>query len=185
MIFKTVYNSRVLFALVLGFALSGCAGTLPGGTDATNNGFYSSEENFKSWVNELEPGMPMNEVFARLGRTKEDFTRLSRSEVVSVLFGGRDSGVPVSFQNTHNVKEFLESLDGYKLDFKSTRRKHGFTSPIRIQTDEKGFAYTVNVIFKDGLLLERPLLIGGKINSNSSSTLFDFFNPGTVIDVVK
>jgi hypothetical protein len=170
---------------ILALSLSSCAGSLPGGSDSENQGFYSSEGTFKSWVGELEEGMTRAEVFARLGRTQNEFTRLSRSEIISVIFGGRDSGVPVSFQETHNIKEFLESLEGYKLEYKSINRKHGFSSPIRIQTDERGYKYLVSLIFRDGILLEKPLLVGGKVNANSSSTLFDFFNPGLVIDTVK
>ena len=123
------------FVTTVCLSLAGCAGTLPGSTDSSNKELFQSENTLKSWVAELQPGMPEAEVFARMGRLKTDFDQLARGEIVDVLFGGRNAGVPPSFQTSEDLKTFLDSLTGYQLHVKSIVRKHGLTSPIRIQTD--------------------------------------------------
>lgn len=174
-----------VFFCCAALALSSCAGTMPGGSESSNKNFYNSEKELKTWMDELQPGMTETEVFARLGRTKNDFTRLTRSEVVSVLFGGRDSGIPAIFRTDEDIKKFLESLDGYKFDYKSIKRVHGFTSPIRVQTDASGFNYTVNLVFRNGMLFEKPVLTGGKVKSSNSRTIFDYFTPGLILGAVE
>lgn len=184
MILKSMNPFILIFVMCFLF-LGACAGTLPGSTDATHKEFFQSEETLKKWIDELEIGMSEAEAFARLGRLKTDFEQLSRGEIVDILFGGRNAGVPPSFQPNENLKDFLDSLAGYRLTIKSVIRKHGFTSPIRVQTDSTGYDYTLNLVFKDGQLFEKPVLVGGKVSSKSSSTLFDFLTPGLAIDVVK
>lgn len=177
----------MFFCLAIGAAifLSGCAGTLPGGTENINKNYYESDQQLQGWMDELQPGMSQAEVFSRLGRTRPDFTHLTRSEIVSVLFGGRDSGIPAIFRTDEDIQHFLASLDGYKFEYKSIKKKLGFTSPIRIQTDASGFSYTVNLIFRNGVLYEKPILTGGKIASSSSKTLFDYLSPGLVLGSVE
>lgn len=166
----------------LSLSLSACVGTLPGGNDKINQNFYSSPETLQTFAEELTPGMTKEEAFARLGRVEKDFAVLTRQETVGALFGGESAGVPASFSADEGIKRYLESLEGYRLHFKTVKRRHGFSSVIRIQTDASGFDYKMDMIFKDGRLLEKPVLTGGKINSTSSDTIFDFLNPGRLLD---
>lgn len=179
------WMSFSFFIVAATIFLSGCAGTLPGGGENTNKNFYTSEKELETWMEELQPGMSIPEVFARLGRTKNDFTHLTRSEVVSVLFGGRDSGIPAIFRTDEDIQKFLESLEGYKFEYKSIKKKHGFTSPIRIQTDASGFNYTVNLVFRNGLLYQKPMLTGGKVAISTNRTLFDYLTPGLILGKVE
>ncbi|MBI1216278.1 MAG: hypothetical protein GC185_10745 [Alphaproteobacteria bacterium] len=164
------------------FCLAGCAGTLPGGTQTVNKNYYPSPEVLKSWVDTLEPGMSKGEVFTRLGRSEEDFRRLDRTEIVDALFGGNNAGVPAGFMPPEQIRAFLNSLAGYELDYKYVKKRHGFTSPIRIRTDANGFDYMVKLIFKNGVLLEKPVMTGALVHNYSSDTLFDFLSPGIVVD---
>lgn len=175
-----------MLALFLAAALmlSGCAGTLPGGTDAVNKSFYDSNADFEAWVESLEAGMTREEVFARLGRSKKDFRRLARNEIVGVLFGGEDAGIPVHFYTDENILAFLESLEGYRIEHKNIKRRHGLTSPIRMQTDSKGFDYSLSLVFKDGKLYQKPFLTGGNVNNSSTKTLFDYLNPGMIMNTI-
>lgn len=180
-----VAGTGIFLALLMAvFLLSGCAGTLPGGSDAVNKSFYSSNTDLEAWVDSLEPGMPREEVFARLGRTPKDFRRLARSEIVGILFGGEDAGIPVHFYTDENILAFLESLEGYRIEYKSVKRRHGLTSPIRMQTDAKGFDYSLSMVFKDGKLYQKPYLAGGQVNNSSTKTLFDYMNPGMLLNAV-
>jgi len=157
---------------------------LPGGSEADNDSFYDSVKELQGWVNDLKPGMKKGEVFARLGRRQEEFERLTRSDIVGVLFGGKDAGIPTGFTppGGENIARFLNSLEGYRMVYKKVKRKHGFTSPIRVQTDEKGYSYEISLIFKDGRLYEKPFLTGGIVNGVSSKTLFDYLNPGLIMN---
>jgi hypothetical protein len=175
----------LLVLLMTALLLSGCAGALPGGTDAVNKSYYDSNTDLENWVNSLETGMPREEVFARLGRTQKDFRRLARSEIVGVLFGGEDAGIPVHFYTDENILAFLDSLDGYRIEYKTVKRKHGFASPIRMQTDAKGFDYSLSLIFKEGKLYQKPHLTGGQVNNSSTKTLFDYLNPGMMLGFAK
>jgi hypothetical protein len=180
--YRTPFLLRAAALVFLSFSLCACVGTLPGGSDKVNQNFYDSEEVLQNFAAELTPGMTKEEAFARLGRTEKDFTVLSRQEIVGVIFGGESSGVPESFSTDEGIKQYLESLEGYRLTFKSIKRKHGFSSIIRIQTDSKGFDYKLELIFKHGRLMEKPVLTGGKVDSTSSDTIFDFLNPGRLLD---
>jgi hypothetical protein len=175
-------KKHTLLAVALSFLCVACAGALPGGSDSINQNFYQNGDQLKEFADTLQPGMPRDEVFARLGRVEKDFKRLHRNEIISVLFGGRENGVPVSFNPDGDIKSFLESLDGYNLSFKQVKRRHGFTSPIRIQTDEEGFGYQLDLIFRNGLLLEKPFVTGGRITGADTNTIFDYLNPGTLLN---
>jgi hypothetical protein len=170
------------FCLALLLGLSGCAGQLPGGNDTTNVAYYTSPAVLKQWVDSLAPGMSKGETFARLGRVEKDFRRLSRTEIVDTLFGGNNAGVPAGFMPPDQIRAFLESLDGYELDYKNVKKRHGFTSPIRVRTDASGYSYVIKLIFRNGLLLEKPVMTGGTVQSYSTDTLFDYLSPGLVLD---
>lgn len=174
----------IVAACAMVFLLSGCVGTLPGGTETINKAYYNSNADFEAWVESLEPGMSREETFARLGRVKSDFRRLDRSEIVGVLFGGEDAGIPVHFHTDEKIMDFLNSLEGYRIEHKNIKRRHGFASAIRMQTDSKGFDYNLNLVFKDGILYQKPYLSGGTINNTNTRTLFDYFNPGMILGVV-
>lgn len=162
-------------------ALGSCAGLLPapGGTDTINTAFYKTKDDFLSHLDAITSGMTEQEVLDRMGRKKEDMIRLSRDEIVMVLLGTNNVEFKDSQDSDHN---FSRSLYGYKLHYKITERKHGFSSPIRITTNEKGFDYVAVFIFRDGVLFENPVLTGGEVNNSSSRTFFDFITPGTAIN---
>lgn len=163
------------------FALSACAGAAPGGTDAINTKFFGGPADMKEKVAKLYPGMPEQDVLDTLHVKKEQMTQLDRSGILKALFGG-DHAMPGTPEQQMELYTFLQQAYGYKLEYKDTRRKHGFSSPIRIQTDEKGFAYTITMVFHSGKLLEKPVLSGGVVNDTSSQTIFDFLNPGKALD---
>ncbi|MFN7112746.1 MAG: hypothetical protein ACK4PK_00115 [Alphaproteobacteria bacterium] len=177
-----VITGIFLVLLIAVLLLSGCAGTLPGGTDAVNKSYYDKNTDLENWVSSLEPGMSKEEVFARLGRTQKDFRRLARNEIVGILFGGEDAGIPVHFYTDENILSFLESLEGYRIEYKSVKRRHGLTSPIRMQTDSKGFDYALSMVFKEDKLYQKPYLTGGQVNNSSTKTLFDYLNPGMIFN---
>ena len=185
MIKNRIRPLAAFFTLYLGLALlTACVGTLPGGSDSVNKNFYSSPDELKAIVPTLQPGMSKAEVFARLGRIETHFKRLSRDEIVGAIFGGRDSGVPASFRAPEGNNAFLESLSGYEMTYRAIKRKHGLSSPIRIQTDETGFDYTLRLVFRNDILFQHPLLSGGTVKSDDSKTIFDYLNPGTVLGQV-
>lgn len=176
---------RLLGITAIAFGMTACAGKfpVPGGSDDVNKGCFASIPDMQSHILKLNPGMPEGEALAALCRKKQDFARLSRREVRIALLGGDN----VSFsaddgEASGTDSEMIRSLYGYKIKFKNTRKKHGFSSPIRIQTNEVGYDYTITLVFKDGILFEKPILSGGLVNENTSDTIFDFITPGTVID---
>ncbi len=162
--------------------LGACAGTLPvpGGSEAVNETCFNSTSDMEVRLAGLSPGILEDEVLAGLCRKKESLPRLDRRDIRIALLGGEN--IPFSAAQQTGEQDLMHSLYGYKLNFKSIKRKHGFTSPIRIRTDESGFDYSVTLIFKDGKLYEKPILSGGIVNSSNSGTLFDFITPGTIIN---
>lgn len=172
----------LLLACAASLMTSGCAGTLPGGTETVNEQFFDDGQKLESWVNSLETGMSKGEVFARLGRLETDFLRLNRSEIIGVIFGGEDAGIPLHFRTDEDILVFLESLRGYRLNYRRVKRKHGIASLIRLQTDEKGFDYSLSLVFKDGKLYQKPFLAGGLVNDTKTQTIFDYLNPGSLFD---
>ena len=162
--------------------LSACAGTLPGGTDTVNENLFDDTKMLQQWVDSLKPGMSKGEVFARLGRLERDFTRLDRSQIIGVIFGGEDAGIPTHFQTNEDILTYLESLEGYRLKFRRVKRKHGIASPIRLQTNENGFDYQLSLVFKNGVLYQKPFMAGGVVNDIETQTIFDYLNPGSLFD---
>lgn len=172
----------LMFACAACLVTTGCAGTLPGGTETVNEQFLDEGQNLKEWVDSLEPGMTKGETFARLGRLERDFLRLNRSEIIGVIFGGEDAGIPLHFRTDEDILAFLESIEGYRMNYRRVKRKHGIASPIRLQTDEKGFDYSLSLVFKDGRLYQKPFLSGGLVNDVETQTIFDYLNPGSLFD---
>lgn len=172
-LFKTTLAAAVLL-------LAACAdyAPVPGGTDNINPSFYTTREDLLHRLDGIDPGMAEKAVMAKLGRKEGELTRLKRDDIMTALLGSNI----VTFEDDATRENILHELYGYKLPYKAVKRKHGFTSPIRIRTDEKGFSYTVILIFYRGLLFEKPLVSGGVINESSSRTFFDYLSPGTIID---
>lgn len=162
--------------------LAGCAGTLPGGTETVNENLFDDTKMLQQWVDSLEPGMSKGEVFARLGRLERDFTRLDRSQIIGVIFGGEDAGIPTHFRTSEEILPYLESLEGYRLQFRRVKRKHGIASPIRLQTNENGFDYNLSLVFKNGILYQKPFMAGGVVNDTETQTIFDYLSPGSLLD---
>jgi hypothetical protein len=163
-------------------ALGACAGSMPvpGGSKSINKSCFSSVADMQARVASLTPGMPEGRVLTALCRKKENMARLERREIRIALLGGEN--VPFSNMDQNSDTELIRSLYGYKVAYKVTKRKHGFVNPIRIQTNEMGFNYTVTLIFRDGTLFEKPILSGGSVNETSSGTLFDYLTPGTIVN---
>lgn len=172
----------LMFFCAASLVTSGCAGTLPGGTETVNEQFLDDGQKLKQWVDSLEPGMTKGETFARLGRLETDFLRLNRSEVIGVIFGGEDAGIPLHFRTDEDIMAFLESVEGFRLNYRRVKRKHGIASLIRLQTDEKGFDYSLSLVFKDNRLYQKPFLAGGIVNDTKTQTIFDYLNPGSLFD---
>ena len=170
------------FACLL-LSLTGCAqyAPVPGGDDTENSTFYKSDEDLKKTVNSLQVGMTEEEVFKILGHDKDSIPKMSREEIVSSLYGGSNADFNGTLRDQELARSFLTSLNGYKLEYKIVKRKHGFSSPIRIRTTEKGYDFTLNVVFQHGALFEKPILSGGPVNKTSSKTLFDYLNPLAII----
>ncbi len=168
-----------LLAVALG--LNACAPSMPvpGGTADLNQACFNSIPDMQARVLQMSPGMPEGEILANLCRKKETLTRLERREIRIALLGGEN--VLFSGMDTESDSQLIRSLYGYKFSYKSVNRKHGFLSPIRIRTDETGFDYTMTLIFRDGKLFEKPILSGGPVNKITSSTIFDFITPGTLV----
>lgn len=163
------------FAVI--FFLASCANIMPvpGGSEAVNDSCFASETEFRSYISSLTPGMPETVVLKGLCRKKEDIAQIDRRDIRITLLGGDNIDFP---HNGH----LIEQLYGYRLHYKNIKRKHGFSSPIRIQTKETGYSYTVTVIFHDGRLFTQPAVSGGPVRNTSSGTLFDFLTPGAIVN---
>jgi hypothetical protein len=170
---------RALAILLTVLFLTGCAGkaAVPSGGSSVNETFYKSDQEFVTASQRLLPGMTENQVFNILGHTKDQFIKMSREEIVSALYGGNQAGFQGSLQERENARAFLETLYGYKLQYKVVKGTMGFASPIRLRTDEKGVDYTLKMVFWQGQLFDRPALSGGPVKNSHSDTLFDYLNP--------
>lgn len=177
---SSIKRSVASLACILPIMLVGCAGyaPVPGGTDTINSAFYKTRNDFLSRLSEVMLGMSQEDVLAKLGRKEGELIRLKRDEILTSLFGTDN----ITLKDENIRRELLQTLYGYKLPYKVVERKHGFTSPIRVRTDEKGFDYTVMLIFRDGSLFASPILTGGTVNASSSKTFFDFLSPGIVVN---
>jgi len=163
------------------FGLSACADHMPvpGGTDDVNKSCFKSIADMQARILSIRIGEPEGEVLASLCAKRESLTRLDRREIRTALLGGPD--VLFASANGETDSQIIQSLYGYSLNYKGVKSVHGFTSPIRIRTDQTGFNYTVTLVFRDGKLYARPILTGGIVNDISSGTIFDFITPGTVL----
>lgn len=177
----------LFIAALLCLLLLGCASFLPvpGGSSASNFNFYKSGSELKSLLSEVSEGMPEQEIFLRLKHKKEDFTELTSSEIIQAVFGGENVPLPDNFKNGLSTFEFVQSLKGYRLVFKKVKRKHGFYSPIGIQTDQKGFDYCLILIFQNGKLFGKPILTGGIVNDTNRTNIFDYFNIGLLLRPIE
>jgi hypothetical protein len=165
-------------AVCLTLILCGCAGMLPGGKDTVNAAFYKTGDDLGQRAAGLEPGMGKDEVFAKLGRGAGDFTRLSREEILAALFGSKNA----QLNGTKEEQlDYLRSLSGYSFQYKIVKRRIGFTDPISVRTDTKGFDYRIMLVFQDDKLFEKPVVSGGAVRGADSKTLFDYLNPGLAL----
>lgn len=171
------------FVLTFLFILPGCAGFLPvpGGGETANRSFYATPDDLLARVGNVRPGMSEAGVFAVLGYGKADMVRLERSQIVMALYGSTTVEFRDGTPEHEGGSRFLQSLYGYRLYYKVVDREHGFSSPIRVRTDETGFDYAVTFIFREGILYEQPIVTGGVVNRSSSRTFFDYLNPGIVV----
>jgi hypothetical protein len=176
----TIFASLAIIML----GLAACAGSLPvpGGSEDVNAKCFGSVANMQSIVAELETGMPEEDVLARLCRKKENLQKLDRRDIRVALLGG--DSMLFAGATANDDPELINSLYGYKLNYKNVKREHGFISPIRIRTDESGFNYFITLIFREGALYAKPIVTGGLVNNSSSGTLFDFITPGTIVNGV-
>lgn len=174
---------RVCVCLLALVTLAGCAGVapVPGGSESSNQSSYKTAEDFRAKVARLQPGMPENLVMSILERDAHDMTALSRAEIVTALYGGSAMQMLDSAREREQTRHFLQGLSGYHFVYRDVEKSHGLSSPIRISTKEHGFEYRIDLIFQNGVLLEKPVIAGGMINDTSSRTIFDYINPGTMI----
>jgi hypothetical protein len=184
--FRIARGSALRAVLLCALALpllAACAqyAPVPGGSDAVNSTFYKSDDDLKKIIDRLQVGMTQKQVFDTLGHPASTFPKMSREELVSALYGGNNADFSGTLRDQELARNFLNSLSGYRLEFANVKRRHGFSSPIRVRTMEKGFDYTANLIFQNGYLFEKPMLSGGPVNKVSSRTLFDYLNPLTIV----
>ncbi len=149
-----------------------------------NESFYETKDDLLSKLGNLTPGMSQQDVFKTLEHEEGQFQRLTRQEISIALLGTSNLQFQDGMHDQTFEQNFIQSLYGFKLEYQKVKRRHGFSSPIRIKTDKKGFDYTVILIFRDNVLFEKPILSGGMVNESSSKTFFDYLNPGTVMDRV-
>lgn len=168
-------------------SLTACAQFLPvpGGSDAVNMSLYGSDQHMKDRLGGLEPSMTREKVFQRLDVQEENLTRLTREEIIAALFGGREVSISGNFAEREHFRKLLQTLEGYRLDYKDVKKNHGFSSPIRIRTEEEGVQYSTLLLFQYGKLIEKPVLTGGAVSHTSSKTLFDWLTPGTVMNAAS
>ena len=162
-------------------ATGGCAGyaPVPGGDATTNKNFYESDIDMKARLATLETGMSRAEVFERLGRKEEDFITLERESIIQALLGGSDASISSMLDGWETEWEFIQSLSGYRLNFKVVGREHGLDSPIGMRTDETGFSYSAVLVFRHDQLFEKPIVSGGIVHTTTSKTIFDYLSPST------
>ena len=165
-------------------ALTACADKMPvpGGSSEVNRKCFGSIAEMQARLLEMHIGQAEGEILTKLCANRESLRRLERGEIRTALLGG--PSVLFAQDNGETDAEVIQNLYGYSMTYKQVKSVHGFTSPIRIRTDEKGFHYTITLIFRNGMLFEKPLLTGGMVNDRKSSTLFDFLTPGTFISAV-
>lgn len=161
------------------FAACSPKAPVPGGTNAVNENFYKSKDEFLQKLDSIHYGMSEQEVFQILNRQPRELVRLKRDEIVMALLGADN----ITFKDSLQDKDLLQSLYGYRLTYKRVKRVHGFSSPIRIRTKEDGFEYNAVLVFRDGRLFERPILTGGVVDATSSKTFFDLLSPSTIFGV--
>jgi hypothetical protein len=167
--------------------LQGCAWTapVPGGTDAANPFFYQDADDLQRRLASIEEGMTEMQVFDIMGRKKDDFSKLSRQEVMASLFGSNNLNIQRDYIKAPNENDFIQSIDGYRMRFKDINREHGFSSPIRVKTKELGYDYTVDLLFQYGVLIEVPIVSGGQVNNAYSRTLFDYLSPAVALGIAQ
>ena len=172
-------NNIVYILFIVAFTFS-CAqfARVPGGTNTINESFFKTKEEFLQLVDNIEVGSSEQEVLEKLRRKKEDLIILTREEIVASLLGTNN----IEVQNSLYDRDILYTLYGYKLNYKVVKRKHGFSSPIRIRTDEEGFNYRIILVFQKNKLIEKPMVTGGDVQSSTSKTFFDFLSPGSAIN---
>lgn len=176
------HNLKIFIGLfVLTAGLSACADHMPvpGGTDEVNKHCFGSISEMQTRILSMHVGEPEGQVLNDLCTKRESMTRLEKREIRTALLGGPD--VLFSPANGETDSQIIRSLYGYSINYKQVKSVHGFTSPIRIRTDQTGFNYTITLVFRDGRLFAQPILTGGPVKDVSSGTLFDFITPGTVL----
>lgn len=181
----TMKNKNISWIfLFVAIFMTGCANhnmEAPGAHDTTNFTYYPSQRDFLERLQRLEPGMHYELVFAMLDRKVEDFEKLNRSQILYSLYG-RSNQFTGNFRDQEQLRAFLQSLQGFRLSFKSIEKEHGFDSPIRLTKESKGFNYTVDLVFYDGRLYEYPIIAGGPVNETTSETIFDMISPSRMLN---
>ena len=183
--FLRLRHAAIAGLCVLALGLTACAGTMPmpGGAEQVNSKTYTSQQDLLDRVGGLRIGMSESLVLSMLKRQESDLVRLNRPDIMAALYGGNNGGFDGNYEEQEKARAFLQSLSGYKLSYVDTRKEHGFSSPIRIKTHESGYNYTLTLIFQNGKLFDQPILSGGLVDGYSSKTVFDYFNPGSILNM--
>ena len=177
------YSVRSMtLAVVLSAALCGCAGSLPvpGGDEQVNSKGYDSQQDLLNRINGLQIGMTESLVMTMLKKTESDLIRLNRPEIMTALYGGGNSGFNGTYEEQERARAFLQTLSGFRLNYVSTEKEHGFSSLIRMKTHETGYSYVVTLVFQNGRLFDKPIVSGGVVDGTTSKTVFDYLNPGNI-----
>ncbi len=175
---------RTALILTAGLVLlTGCAGAiaLPGSDETVNRSIYKTPDDLMDRLRGLRPGMPQADVFTVLGRQEKDMDRLERNEILISLYGSSSVEFRDGKIGQDEQSRFLQSLYGYRFNYKKVEKEHGFASLIRIRTDEDGYDYNVTLVFQNGVLFEAPIVTGGAVHKTSSKTIFDYLNPGNLL----
>ncbi len=172
--------SLILVAALSVQMLCACADKygVPGGDDKVNEHIFKDKQGLMDAIGPLQPGMSREHTFSVLNVEEKDLVKLNREEIITALFG--DNRVSLDDMGAHDAEQmkwFLRSLTGYRLDYADVEREHGFKNPIRLKTIEEGFRYGIVLVYQNNVLLEKPILTGGAVKRSSSRTIFDYLSP--------
>jgi hypothetical protein len=182
-VLSVVQKITVFFLLAI--MISACARGLPipGGDRTKNEHIFDGKQDLMDRLSYLERGMSKVDVFAALNVYEKDLIQIDRKEIITALFGdNRISYENYSAGDAENLRKLMRALDGYRLEYASVEREHGFQNPYRWRTNQEGYEYAVTLIFHDDMLFEKPILTGGAVKESSSKTMIDYFVLGSLLD---
>jgi len=177
----------VSVALVSTLAISsGCAymGGMELSSKKTNIDLFETPHKFKVLISKLKPGMSLDDVYTRLARVndtmdsvqkakaiqkvKKSWKVMDRNDIRNALYGN-NTQLQGSLESLEKAREHLSSLEGLSIRFRDTTDTGGFALT-EFRSTEEGFDYAAYLIFKNGQLLEKPIISGGYNKETDSVT---------------